>query len=120
VCSNYRYDLVDSTWKFLRGLQGGNAVFTFPSTPVKCAGAPQKIMYLADDHLRQRGVRARTKVTWASASPGIFGVEALRRAVAKVVARKEIDTLYRHDLIAVRPAAKEAVFRHLDKGTSGW
>jgi sulfide:quinone oxidoreductase len=68
VCSNYRYDLVDSTWKFLDGRQAGNAIFTFPSTPVKCAGAPQKIMYLADDHLRRRGVRA-TKVIWASASP---------------------------------------------------
>lgn len=116
VCSNYRYDLVDSTWTFLRGLQSGNAVFTFPSTPVKCAGAPQKIMYLADDHLRQRGVRARTRVTWASASPGIFGVAHYAAPLRKVLARKEIDTLYRHDLIAVRPASKEAVFRHMDQG----
>ena len=50
VCSNYRYDLVDTTWRFLKDFAGGNAVFTFPSTPVKCAGAPQKILYLADDH----------------------------------------------------------------------
>jgi sulfide:quinone oxidoreductase len=49
VCSNYRYDLVDSTWQTLRHVTAGNAIFTFPSTPVKCAGAPQKIMYLADD-----------------------------------------------------------------------
>ena len=55
LCSNYRYDLVDSTWQTLRGLTEGNAIFTFPSTPVKCAGAPQKIMYLADEHLRSRG-----------------------------------------------------------------
>ena len=41
----------------LQSIDGGNAIFTFPSTPVKCAGAPQKIMYLADDHLRKRGVR---------------------------------------------------------------
>jgi sulfide:quinone oxidoreductase len=55
ICSNYLYETVDSTWKALRDFKGGNAVFTFPSTPMKCAGAPQKIMYLADDHLRRRG-----------------------------------------------------------------
>lgn len=116
VCSNYRYDLVDATWRFLKDFKGGDAVFTFPSTPVKCAGAPQKIMYLADDHLRRLGVRARSKVTWASASAGIFGVAHYAAPLRKVIERKGIETLYRHDLIAVRPASKEAVFRHLDKG----
>jgi sulfide:quinone oxidoreductase len=116
VCSNYRYDLVDSTWRFLKGFGGGNAVFTFPSTPVKCAGAPQKIMYLADDHLRRTGVRARSKVIWASASPGIFGVAHYAAPLRKVIARKGIETLYRHDLVAVRPASREAVFKHLDQG----
>ncbi|MFO0601723.1 MAG: FAD/NAD(P)-binding oxidoreductase [Polyangiales bacterium] len=115
VCSNYRYDLVDSTWRFLKGFTGGSAVFTFPSTPVKCAGAPQKIMYLADDHLRRAGVRARSRVVWASASPGIFGVAHYAAPLRKVIARKGIETLYRHDLVAVRPASKEAVFRHLDQ-----
>jgi sulfide:quinone oxidoreductase len=74
VCSNYDYQTVDSTWRFLKDFSGGNALFTFPSTPVKCAGAPQKIMYLADDWLRKRGVRERTRVVYASATPSIFGV----------------------------------------------
>jgi len=117
VCSNYRYDLVDSTWRFLKGFTGGNAVFTFPSTPVKCAGAPQKIMYLAEDYLRRTGVRNRAKVVWGSASPGIFGVAHYAAPLRKVVARKGIETLYRHDLIAVRPRSREAVFRNLDQGT---
>ena len=117
VCSNYRYDLVDSTWQFLKGFAGGNAVFTFPSTPVKCAGAPQKIMYLADDHLRRRGVRARSEVIWASASASIFGVAHYAAPLRKVVERKGIDPRYRHDLVAVRPASREAVFRHLDDGS---
>ena len=43
---------------------------------VKCAGAPQKIMYLADDHFRRRGVRARAEILYASATPSIFGVKA--------------------------------------------
>ncbi|UJR84516.1 FAD/NAD(P)-binding oxidoreductase [Sandaracinus amylolyticus] len=117
ICSNYSYATVDSTWKALSTLEGGNAVFTFPSTPIKCAGAPQKIMYLADDHLRRRGVRSRTRVIYASATAGIFGVKKYAAALAKVVERKEIETLFRHDLVAVRPSSKEAVFRHLDDGS---
>ncbi len=116
LCSNYRYDLVDSTWQTLRTITEGNAIFTFPSTPVKCAGAPQKIMYLADDHLRQRGVRAKVPVIFASAGKAIFGVERYARALRKVVARKEIDARFRHELVAVRPRSREAVFRHLDEG----
>jgi sulfide:quinone oxidoreductase len=117
VVSNYRYDLVDSTWRALEGFKGGNAVFTFPSTPVKCAGAPQKIMYLADDHLRRRGVRERSSVIWASAGASIFGVAHYAAPLRKVVERKGIDARFRHDLVAVRAASREAVFRHLDDGS---
>jgi sulfide:quinone oxidoreductase len=114
ICSNYAYDTVDSTWRFLKDFAGGNAIFTFPSTPIKCAGAPQKIMYLADDWLRKRGVRERSKVIYASATPAIFGVKHYREALEPIVARKGIETYFRHDLVAVRPRAKEAVFRQLD------
>lgn len=116
IVSNYAYETVDSTWKSLRSFQGGNAIFTFPSTPIKCAGAPQKIMYLADDHLRRRGVRERSRVIFASAGAGIFGVKKYAAALSKVVERKGIETFFRHDLVAVRPSRKEAVFRHLDNG----
>jgi sulfide:quinone oxidoreductase len=117
ICSNYRYDLVDSTWRALETIDGGNAIFTFPSTPVKCAGAPQKIMYLADDHLRRRHVRDRTPILFASAGKAIFGVEHYAKTLRKVIARKGIETLFRHDLVAVRPRAREAVFRNLDDGS---
>lgn len=117
VCSNYRYDLVDSTWRTLDSVTEGNAIFTFPSTPVKCAGAPQKIMYLADEHLRRRGVRARVPVIFASAGKGIFGVERYARSLRKIVERKGILTHFRHELVAVRPQSREAVFRNLDDGS---
>jgi len=117
VCSNYRYDLVDSTWRTLQSIEEGNAIFTFPSTPVKCAGAPQKIMYLADDHLRQRGIRERTPVIFASANKAIFGVERYAKTLRGVIARKQIETLFRHDLVAVRATSREAVFRNLDDGS---
>lgn len=49
VCSNYRFDLAPRTWDFIRDMRGGTAIFTMPSGPVKCGGAPQKIAYLAAD-----------------------------------------------------------------------
>ena len=48
VCSNYTDP--KKTWELVQKFKGGNAVFTQPTTPIKCGGAPQKIMYLADDH----------------------------------------------------------------------
>ncbi len=116
IVSNYSYDIVDKTWEALRQFRGGNAVFTFPSTPIKCAGAPQKIMYLADDHLRRAGVRDESRVIYASATPAIFGVKKYAAALEKVVQRKSIETHFRHDLVEVRPASKEAIFRNLDGG----
>ena len=54
VCSNYSPVYVQKTFKAIDALkEGDHAVFTFPNTPIKCAGAPQKIMYLADAYLRQ-------------------------------------------------------------------
>ena len=115
VCSNYTYATAGNTWKYLQEIHEGNLVFTFPSTPIKCAGAPQKIMYLADDHLRRRGVRPKTKIHYGSAAAAIFGAKHYREALEPIVKRKEILTHFRHDLVAVRPKSKEAVFHHLDE-----
>ena len=117
VCSNYTYESVDSTWEALRAFRGGNAVFTFPSTPIKCAGAPQKIMYLVDDYLRKASLRDKSKIIYAAAGARIFGVDNYARALEKVIARKQIETRFRHDLVELRPRSKEAVFRNLDSGS---
>ncbi len=116
VCSNYSYATVDSTWEAIRSFRGGNAVFTYPSGAVKCGGAPQKIMYLADDWFRKTGVRDRAKVIFASALPTIFAVDPYRSALEQVVARKQIDCRFRHVLVEIRPATREAVFKRLDSG----
>jgi len=116
ICSNYSYDTVDSTRAALSSFRAGNAVFTFPATPVKCAGAPQKIMYLADDVFRRAGVRGRSRVIYAAAGASIFGVQKYARALSKVVERRGIETMFRHHLIAVDAPKRQAFFKHLDSG----
>jgi sulfide:quinone oxidoreductase len=116
VCSNYSYRHVDKTWEFIRSFPGGRALFTQPPNPIKCAGAPQKIMYLADDYFRKARVRARTQITFASATPNIFAVPYYAPALERVIARKGIETRYKHNLTEIRPQTKEAVFQHVDTG----
>ena len=114
VCSNYSYEYVDKTWEFIRNFKGGAAVFTQPAPPFKCAGAPQKIMYLADDHFRKSGVRNNSKVIFASAAPTIFAVKKYAAALDKIIERKGIETRYKHSLVEIRAQEKEAVFENLE------
>lgn len=116
VCSNYSYDTVDKTWEFIRGFKGGNAIFTHPATPIKCGGAPQKIMYLADDQFRKTGVRDKTNIIFGIANPVIFQVPRYAATLNKVVARKGIDVRFRHNLTEIRADSKEAVFQNLETG----
>lgn len=114
VCSNYSYQYVDSTWEFIRSFKGGNAIFTQPNTPVKCGGAPQKIMYLADDYFLKSGVRNKSQVIFCSANASIFAVKKYADTLEKVIQRKKIETRYKRNLIEIKPETKEAVFEHLD------
>ena len=116
VCSNYSYRTVESTWQNLQAFKGGTAIFTQPNTPIKCGGAPQKIMYLSDDHFRRSGVRDKTNVIFASASGGIFSVPKYANALNRVIARRGIETRYQHNLVELHPSNRQAVFERLDTG----
>lgn len=116
VCSNYSYDTVDRTWENIRSFRGGVAVFTQPSTPIKCGGAPQKIAYLADDHFRRAGVRDRSTIKFFSGSATIFSVKKYADALTNVYRRKGIEAHFQHELIEINHRRKEAVFQNLASG----
>ena len=86
VSSNYRFDLAPRTWDFIRGTRSGSAVFMMPSGPMKCAGAPQKIAYLASDYWRKQGVLKNIDVHLVVPTPRIFGIPAIADNLEKVIA----------------------------------
>ncbi len=114
VCSNYSYETVDSTWEALRNFRGGTAIFTMPNTAVKCGGAPQKIMYLAEDYIRRTGLRDRTRILYVAPGTSIFAVEKYRLALEKIIAARGIETRFRHHLVEVRGDAREAIIENVD------
>jgi sulfide:quinone oxidoreductase len=73
VTSNYRYDLSQYTWKLVQQLKGGRAIFTQPPMPIKCAGAPQKAMYLSADAWKRAGCLDKTTIQMYNAGAVLFG-----------------------------------------------
>lgn len=116
VCSNYSYEQVDGTWRTINSFKGGTAIFTQPNTPVKCGGAPQKIAYLAEETFKNNGVKDRTHIVFASANASIFSVRKYAQTLDKVIARKNIETMFRNDLIEINGPEHWALFKHLDTG----
>lgn len=112
--TNYAYDLAPRTWDLIRSFRGGTALFHMPGSPIKCPGAPQKIMYLAADHFRRKGILRDTNVIFGSATRSIFGAKEYADVLNKVIERYHIDARFSHELIAVDPEKKEAVFVRKD------
>ncbi|XP_075883455.1 sulfide:quinone oxidoreductase, mitochondrial-like [Nelusetta ayraudi] len=115
VGSNYSIHTVEKTWKALQNFKEGNAVFTFPNTPVKCPGAPQKIMYLSDAFLRKTGKRSKANIMYNTSLPVLFGCKKYADSLWEIVKQRDLHVNLRHNLIEVRPDKNEAVFENLDK-----
>ncbi len=114
VCSNYSYETVDGTWRAIQAFKGGRALFTFPSTPIKCGGAPQKIMYLADAYFRKKGTREKADIRFFSAGASIFAVKKYAAVLNGVIEKRGIHTKYRYNLVEIRPTTNTAIFENLD------
>lgn len=96
VCSNYTDS--EHTWKVVQNFKGGTALFTQPTTPIKCGGAPQKTMYLSDSAFRKSGVRDKTTVVFATAGTVIFGVPEIAKTLMEVVDRKDLNLRFGYQL----------------------
>ncbi len=110
VTSNYRYDLAPYTWQLVQGLKEGRAIFTQPPMPIKCAGAPQKALYLSGDAWLKRGVLDRIDIHFNNAGGVLFGVKDYVPALMKYVEKYGASLNFFHNLVAVDGPARKAVF----------
>lgn len=110
VTSNYRYDLAPYTWQLVSQMQRGKAVFTQPPMPIKCAGAPQKAMYLSADHWRRSGHLSNIQIDFYNSGPVLFGVKEYVPALMEYVQRYDAHLHFGHRLTKVDGRAKRAWF----------
>lgn len=111
VTSNYSYDTAPYTWELVQGLRGGTALFTQPPMPIKCAGAPQKAMYLSCDHWQRTGVLGDIDVQFHNAGAVLFGVKEFVPPLMEYVGRYGIDLQFESTLVAVNGPDRTATFR---------
>ena len=114
VTSNYQPGMAPLTWKLVQEMKRGKAIFTQPPPPFKCAGAPQKAMYLSCDEWRRAGVLKDIDVSFCTAAPALFGVADYVPALMDYVKSYNIGLNLGSTLIAVDGAAKKATFREKD------
>jgi sulfide:quinone oxidoreductase len=110
VCSNYSYAYAPYTFECIKNFKGGTAIFTNPPTPVKCGGAPQKIMYLAADYFRKHGLSAKASIQFWSGGTKLFAVEGYEKTLLKVVERGHIKLNFFVKLEEVDGPNKKAKF----------
>jgi sulfide:quinone oxidoreductase len=75
VTSNYRYDLAPYTWELVKGMKSGKAIFTQPPMPIKCAGAPQKALYLSAITGTSPAFSRNIDIEFCNAGGVLFGVK---------------------------------------------
>lgn len=110
VCSNYSVENVPYTWECIRNFKGGKALFTNPNTPVKCGGAPHKIMWLAADYFKKHGVFDKTSIQYWSGGTRLFGVEKYENTLKKVAERDRVQMNFFTKLVEIDGPNKKAKF----------
>jgi sulfide:quinone oxidoreductase len=110
VTSNYRYDLAPYTWELVQGLKEGRALFTQPPMPIKCAGAPQKALYLSADHWFRTGRLKDIEIGFCNAGGVLFGVKDYVPALQSYMDKYGADLNFFHNLVAIDGPARKATF----------
>lgn len=117
VTSNYAFDIAPYTWELIQNFNGGVAVFTNPNTAIKCGGAPHKIMYLACDYWRKKGILDKCEVHYISGASILFGVKEYAETLQEVVHHNHIHTHYLANTTAIDGAAQVVLYEQ--KNTDG-
>ena len=86
------------------------ALFTHPNTPIKCGGAPKKIMYLMNSRAEEAGARSNIDMTFYPNGGKMFGIKEYNDAIIKQYKARNMKWHYNHNLVAIDRANKVATF----------
>lgn len=114
VTSNYSYEHATYTWQLVQQLKGGKAIFTQPAMPIKCAGAPQKALYLSCDHWLKQGNLSNIDVEFNLAGAALFGVPTFVPPLMKYVEKYNARLAFNANLVKVDGPARKAWFEVKD------
>jgi NADPH-dependent 2,4-dienoyl-CoA reductase/sulfur reductase-like enzyme len=121
VSTIYGYETCDKVFRNIKEFRGGEALFTLPTGVVKCAGAPQKAMWLALDHWKKAGLydpsnvaNSPIKISFATALPVMFGVPKYSATLEKLRQERGVEAMFQHDLVEIN--GDKAIFARLDGG----
>src|SRR5690606_36226025 len=114
VTSNYVLELAPYTWQLVQNLRKGRAIFTQPPMPIKCAGAPQKALYMSADWWQKEGVQQQIKTEFCTAGGVLFGVPEFVPPLMQYIEKYQTQLNFQHNLIEVDGPAGKAWFSVTD------
>ncbi|KAF9264715.1 FAD/NAD(P)-binding domain-containing protein [Marasmius fiardii PR-910] len=117
VSSIYSYDTCDKVWNDIESLRSGNALFTQPAGVVKCAGAPQKIMWMAWDRFRRTSRGNNIKVDFYTGMPTMFSVKKYSDVLNDIRIKRNVGGHFKHNLVKVDSSNHKATFKKEDGST---
>lgn len=118
VSSVYSYDTADKVWSDVRALRSGRAIFTQPAGIIKCAGAPQKVMWMAWstwENVLKLGSNIKTE--FYTGMPTMFAVPKYSKALDELRVKRGIEAGFGHNLVSVDSAGRKATFKKADGST---
>ncbi|WP_163830656.1 NAD(P)/FAD-dependent oxidoreductase [Spartinivicinus ruber] len=110
ITSNYSFELAPYTWQLVTQLKSGRAIFTQPPLPIKCAGAPQKALYLSADYWKQHKRLSNIDIAFYNAGDALFGVKEYVPALMQYIQKYSVSLHFKHNLTAVDANSKTAIF----------
>ncbi len=117
VSCNYSFDIAPYTWELIKNFKGGTAIFTNPASPVKCGGAPHKIMYLACDYWRKKGILDKCEVHYLSGAGAIFAVKEYADTLNKIVKNANIKPHFGVNVVEIESTTKQVHYE--EKNAAG-
>lgn len=114
VWTNYMQQYVNKGPAAIEAFRSGNVLFTKPNSPLKCGGAPIKILWIVEESLRKLGTRAEANVRYHTPDEDIFGVPEYAATLSRLAQERDVHLVPRQSLIEMRHEQGIAIFEHLD------